>query len=338
MKQIVIVNQSTDPAVTTDVLLQIAAALSVQNERDFAPAFDGVKGPDGVPIDAKATFSVAANDAGIPADAIPAFIQDSLDAPGDLGYHDDDGKPEIRIGWGAIKQYGGSLMSGSNSLSVTLSHESVEILADLNASGWVTKADGLTQLAYEVGDPCEGDSLPIDVQAVGALPAGQVSVSNFALPAFFILGSTGKLDFMGRLSSPQVADHGGYEINRVIATGAVSDDFAKTVEAGGTPQWRREQIAAKHKRPGSRHHRRSGDHMGASAPTLLIEGAACPLVHSFSDSRALVTMEGLYVLVDKAPDGTWDLSGQPASPDEMLILGPLVAAAKDTLTVTKDPS
>lgn len=257
MKQIIFINTSTDPAITNDVLLQIAAALSIQNERDFAPAWDGVVPPwvGALPIDAKATFSVAQNDAGIPEDAIPAFIQDDIGAPGALGFHDDDTKPEIRIGWGAIKQNGGTLFVGSNSLAVTISHEVVEALADLLADGWVKKADGVTELAYEVGDPGEGDSYPVDAPAVGALPAEAISVSNFALPAFFALGSTGKLDFLGKLPAPQVADHGGYEIDKA-ADGTVSDVFARTEEEGGMPEWKRAEKAKKAALPGTRHHRR----------------------------------------------------------------------------------
>lgn len=259
MKQIVLINQSSDPAITNDVLLQIAEALSIQNVRDFAPVWDGVKGPDGIAIDAKATFSVAANDAGIPADAIPAYLQDELDAPGALGYHDDDDlKPEIRVGVNAILQNGGTLLTGSNSISATLSHEAVEALADITAGNWVTKADGGTKVAYETGDPVEGNSYPVDVAAVGALPTGSVAMSNFVKPAWFDLGATGPagtFDHMGKIAAPQTKDAGGYEIDKA-ANGDVTDVFERSADDGGMPAWKRAEKVKKAKLPGSRHARR----------------------------------------------------------------------------------
>lgn len=252
--QVVIVNQSTDPAITNDVLLQIAEALTIQIARDFQPIWQGA---DDV-VDASATISVASADAGLPVGAVPLLIQDSIaGAPNDLAFHDvEAGIPVIRCSWSAIKQNGGSLLTGSNSLSGAASHELVELLADLDANHWVTKADGKTKLARESADPVEGNSYEIDVQGVGSLPPGKVSVSNFVYPAFFVLGSTGRLDFLGMLTTSQVADAGGYEIDQ-DANGTINDVFAKTVEEGGLPQWRRDQILAKRAMPGSRQHKRS---------------------------------------------------------------------------------
>jgi hypothetical protein len=260
MKQIVIISQSADSAITTDVLLQIGEALTLQNAEDFAPKWDGVKGPDGIAIDAKATFSVAQADAGIPANAIPLLIQDTIDGgAGVLGFHDvEDGSiPVIRIGWGAIKANGGTLLSGSNSLSTTCSHEACELLADISANNWVTKADGKTKEAYEACDGVEGNSYTKQVQATpsGALPAQPVAVSNFLTPAWFVLGSQGPWDFLGKTTGPQTKDAGGYEIDE-NPDGSITNDFARTVEDGGMPAWRREVIAAKHETPGTRHHKR----------------------------------------------------------------------------------
>ena len=258
MKQIVIVNQSADQAITNDVLLQIAAALALQNV-DFAKVWDGVKGPDGIPIDAKATFSVAQQDAGIPSDAAPLLIQDTSDAgPGVLGYHDRSGNVSyININWPAIKQNGGTLLTGPNSLSATCGHEVPELLADWDASGWVAMADPTKQTAFEVCDGCEGYSSDYNVPAVGALPAGPVAMSDWLMPAWFVLGSQGPWDFLKLIPGPQTMGQGAYEIVKSIATGDVTDNFACKVEDGGTPAWRREVIAAKHERPGSRHHKRS---------------------------------------------------------------------------------
>lgn len=255
MKQVVIINQSTDPAITNDVLLQIAEALSIQNARDFAPVWDGVIGPDGIAIDAKATFSVAEADAGLPVGAIPCLVQDTLDYKNALGYHDVEGPVDvIRLGWGAIKANGGSLLAGSNALSVTASHEVCELLADCTANNWVPTADG-KKVAYETADPVEGNSYHITVKGVESSPATDVSMSNFVYPAWFVLGSTGKLDFLGLIAIAQTMDAGGYEI-LMSADGTVNDVFAKGVEDGGMPEWKRAEKAKKAELPGSRHHKR----------------------------------------------------------------------------------
>ena len=261
MKQIVLVSQSTNPSLTNDHQLQLAAALTIANRDHFAPAWKGAINPSGVPIDPEATFSVAAADAGLPDDAIPALTQDTIDGgPGILGYHDVEGAlAVIRIGLTAILQNGGTLLIGANSWAVTEAHEGWEALADLDANEWVLMADGKTKLAYEAGDPVEGNAFPIDVPAVGALPAGQVWMSNFVLPAYFNIGAPGPYDYMGLLKAPLTMDDGGYQI-LMDPDGTVRNVFARTVEEGGMPQWRRDVIALKSRTPGSRHHKRHHGH------------------------------------------------------------------------------
>lgn len=266
----VIVNQSTDPEITGDVLLQIAAALSTQITRDFAPAWGIAPG----------TVSVAAADAGIPADVVPIYIQDALDAPGALGYHDDESnRPVARLGWGVIKQNGGTLTRGSNSLSTVISHEALETLGDSDANEWVLMADGKTRLAKEDGDPCEGNSYPVEVPAVGALPDGSVAMSNFAKPAWFVLGTTGPagtFDHLGMLTAPQEPDAGGYRI-LMNADGTVTDVFARTPEQGGMPQWKRAEKAKKAASPGSRHHRRRHGMTSRDDGNVRMDAAVEPL-------------------------------------------------------------
>jgi hypothetical protein len=72
---------------------------------------------------------------------------------------------------------------------------------------------------------------------------------------------------------------------------------------------------------------------------ITISGKTYEVAHTFTDSRAVIDYDlGAFVLVDKAPDGTWDLSGQPASPEEEVVVKALNAPTNDVTvtTVTKD--
>ncbi len=251
--EFILISQSVDPAITHDCLLQIAAALSVQIQRDFVPFWPGTE----------STVSVASADVvngGLPADCVLCLIRDSLDAPGDLAYHDfEGGRPVIYASWGAIKSNGGTLVTGSNSLSSAISHEIVETLGDPSANEWVPTADG-KKLAKEAADPVEGNSYDVDVPAVGSLPDGRVSASNFVKPAYFVIGIAGSaaektFDFMGMLSSSMSMDSGGYQI-LMSPDGTVNNIFGKTPEEGGTPQWKRDMRSEKSKLPGSRQSKR----------------------------------------------------------------------------------
>lgn len=72
--------------------------------------------------------------------------------------------------------------------------------------------------------------------------------------------------------------------------------------------------------------------------TLTVEGAPRPLVRQFSDHRALVELDGVYVLADRGPAGVWSFSGEPARPGvEADTVRELVAAAPElVVTVTHD--
>ena len=72
--------------------------------------------------------------------------------------------------------------------------------------------------------------------------------------------------------------------------------------------------------------------------SITIKDKEYQLAASLGDSRAFINYEGLFVLVDKDAGGTWDLSGQPASPEEEVILKKLTELMNDTtlVTVTKN--
>lgn len=135
------------------------------------------------------------------------FIQDEPDVDNALGYHDDsDGVPYIKVFSSPILRNDGTILNGPNSLSVTLSHEVLELVGDPAANGWHDGPDGY-DYARELCDAVEGDSYEID----------GVSVSNFLYPAFFdpkakVKGW--KFDYLNRLTQPFGMTPGGYQIRR----------------------------------------------------------------------------------------------------------------------------
>jgi hypothetical protein len=71
----------------------------------------------------------------------------------------------------------------------------------------------------------------------------------------------------------------------------------------------------------------------------MVDGKTYKVAHVFSDTRVIIDWDlGAFVLADKAPDGTWDLSGVPATPDEEVVVKQLNAPTNDTTvtTVVKD--
>jgi len=72
---------------------------------------------------------------------------------------------------------------------------------------------------------------------------------------------------------------------------------------------------------------------------LTVNGTEYEVIRQFNENRALVNYEGLAVLVDRDPQsGTWDLSGQPANPDEEQVIKDFQAPMNDktVLDIEKD--
>lgn len=120
----------------------------------------------------------------------------SSDQAGALGYHDltPDGLPLGKVFAATDREYG-------SSVSVTLSHEVLEMLADPWIALAAQGADGRFY-AWEVGDPVEDDSLGYEIDGV--------LVSAFVTPAWFGTGP-GPLSYPdGRVSQPLTLAAGGY--------------------------------------------------------------------------------------------------------------------------------
>lgn len=70
---------------------------------------------------------------------------------------------------------------------------------------------------------------------------------------------------------------------------------------------------------------------------IAIDGTQYKVAHLFDETRAIISYDGLYVLVDRLPNGTWELSGEPARANEKPVLNALVAPMLDKTTVTVTP-
>ncbi|MEA2298682.1 MAG: hypothetical protein QOF77_1618 [Solirubrobacteraceae bacterium] len=168
----------------------IVAALQIQIDRDFAPAWG---------ITARLVF--------VPTTELTGWeekwnivLLDHSDQPGPLGYHQltPDGLPQGKVFVADDLKY-------HVCPSVTLSHELLETLGDPHSNLLVRDStkDGSPFFAYENCDPVESDELAYEIDGV--------RVSNFVLPRYFDLGATdGPFDFLGHLSRPLSTAPDGY--------------------------------------------------------------------------------------------------------------------------------
>jgi len=71
---------------------------------------------------------------------------------------------------------------------------------------------------------------------------------------------------------------------------------------------------------------------------VTIDGKEYAVEHSFSDARALIRFEGALVFADRAFDGVWELSGEPARDgEEKRVYRELIAPELDKTVVTQTP-
>lgn len=176
MYEIVVINEST---VCQDAeILAAARAIQTQVTRDYSPIYG---------MNANVTF--------LPKGVKPppgqwlVVILDDSDQAGALGYHDltSAGLPLGKVFAKADKRAG-------DSVSVTLSHEILEMLGDPFINLTAQMGDGKFY-AYEMGDAVEADRLGYQILGV--------QVSDFVLPAYFQPMIVGRpFDFMGHLKGP----------------------------------------------------------------------------------------------------------------------------------------
>ena len=150
---IAFVNLATAPLGTD--LSKLVAALNKQMQRDFVPIW-------GYP----ATLYSAQN--AKPGEWQVVFLDDA-DAANALGYHDltKDGQPVSKV---FVK----TTVAAGQKVSVTASHELLEMMIDPGAQLWAQNSNGRFY-AYEMCDAVEDEEYEID----------GVPVSDFLYPSFF---------------------------------------------------------------------------------------------------------------------------------------------------------
>jgi len=186
MIQIAVINAST---VVNDLdVKKMVDAIQVQIDRDWTPAW-------GIP----AKLTVVPHGQKPPSGMWWQTIFDTADQAGALGYHD-----LTSAGLPIGKVFAKTTLEAGDRVSVTLSHEVLEMLGDPDINLMVQK--GPRGYAYEVCDAVEDDSLGYDINGV--------RVSDFVYPQYFETfwhKGAAKFDHLGHLSGPVPSlTHGGY--------------------------------------------------------------------------------------------------------------------------------
>jgi hypothetical protein len=170
--------------VSTAKLTAVAAAVQKQVTRDFGPIW-GVR--------AKVGAYARVNH--VPLDYWPVIIRDNLDRPEAAGYHEDElGQPC-------------ALVRPIDNWSVTVSHETLEMLADpwgrhLFAGQSPQHSDNRVKFLVEVCDPCSDAKYKVD----------GIAVSDFYTPQYFDSAATPDVRYShtGAITAPRQVLKGGY--------------------------------------------------------------------------------------------------------------------------------
>lgn len=125
---------------------------------------------------------------------------DNADQAGALAYHDltPDGLPEAKV---FVK----TTLDNNDLVSVSASHELVEMLVDPATNMMTTGPDRTTIYAYESADPVESLSFPVN----------GIAMSDFVYPAYFEdFRQPGSVQFdqMNQVTQPFQILSGGYQI------------------------------------------------------------------------------------------------------------------------------
>lgn len=197
MTKIMVSNQSTVADDAT--IIKAIQAIQVQVHRDFAPVWG---------IDADIIFQPKGQK--LLSGRWQVVVLDTSDQQGALGYHDytADGQPIGKI-------FAKSDIESGSSLSVTMSHEILEMLGDpgINLTTMI-EIDGKQLLyAYENCDAVEADEIGYKIN--GTL------VSNFVYPSWFEPYAAKRFDHGGVLKNSFDLAPGGYigvmDLNKLSA-------------------------------------------------------------------------------------------------------------------------
>lgn len=208
-------------------VLPVVAALQVQVNRDFAPAYG---------IGAALGFVPKSEHA--PEEHWQQIIVDEGTDPAALGFHE-----VTALGWPVGYTSIDQTTKYGEKWSTTLSHELLELLADPYCFSLVYNPRRQEFVWLEVGDPCEAISYQID----------GIDVSDFVLPAWFGAPRASKTDpftHCGSINRAFALAPGGY-VGVVSADGQVTQLTARRDEKQAEPReiprplsrrWRRIQL------------------------------------------------------------------------------------------------
>jgi hypothetical protein len=186
---VAVINASSPEVCSDDELAGYVPALQQQVSQHFAPFWGA---------DAQLTFVPRGKKPS--ADAWWLVVLDNSDQAGALGYHDltPAGLPIGKVFAATDKQY-------DTSLSVTISHELLEMLGDpgINMTASFTDDAGNTKFyAYEACDACEDDSYGYEIDGV--------LVTDFVLPTWFGGVESRQFDYRSHVKEPFGILPGGY--------------------------------------------------------------------------------------------------------------------------------
>jgi hypothetical protein len=172
--------------ITASQLARAGAAIQKQVTRDFGPLWN-----------IQATVDAFPKLEDVPVGYWPVLVQDDIQTPGAAGIHEDkNGQPF------ALVQY-------SNSWTLTVSHEILEMLADpfgnrLVSADSIKTGQGRVEYLVEVCDPSE--------DATYSYRSNGVMVSDFYTPNFFDpkAAASTRYSYTGFIKKPRQVLKGGY--------------------------------------------------------------------------------------------------------------------------------
>jgi hypothetical protein len=199
-----------------DVVAAIADALQIQLVRDFAPAW-GIEPPT-VTVEGRGE---------------PIYIFDS-DASGDYGAVTDDnhGRPYAHVYAKPSFDHHSDWLTGRDSISSSISHEALEMLADPSVNTYHFNGARL-MWGHDVCDPVQ--EVTYGIRARRRL----VPVSDFVRPAYFNpYGAAGPYDFRKKLRAPFTIARGGYATVEPARTSHTRERNRLDITFEHVPKWR----------------------------------------------------------------------------------------------------
>jgi hypothetical protein len=152
---------------------------------------------------------------------------DDADQPGALAYH--DLTPD---GWPLAKVFVRTTLANGDLVSVSASHELVEMLVDPAINMMTTGPDPKIIYAYESADPVE--ALSFNVQ--------NIPMSDFVYPAYFEVfrpAGSAQFDYLNKIQKPFEILSGGYQIifkngkwSQITGSAAKKKSFAREDRRG----------------------------------------------------------------------------------------------------------